>query len=82
MHLHDILKRLLAKICFDASLMSLCRFVAFRVTLTTYAVVYCHARLEITDQSWHTGRNESVLRFENVLVVCYNQIWKLVKIVL
>ena len=52
--------------------MCLCRFVAFRVTLTTYAVAYCHARLEITDQSWHTGPNESVLRFKVVLVVCYN----------
>ena len=52
--------------------MCLCRFVTFRVTLTTYAVAYCHARLEITDQSWHTGPNESVLRFEVVLVVCYN----------
>ena len=82
MYLHDILKRLSAKICFDASFMCLGRFVAFRVTLTTYAVAYCHARLEITDQSWHTGPNESVLRFEVVLVVCYNQIWKLVKIVL
>ena len=62
--------------------MCLGRFVAFRVTLTTYAVAYYHARLEITDQSWQTGPNESVLRFEVVLVVCYNQIWKLVKIVL
>ena len=80
--MNDILKRLSAKICFDASFMCLGRIVAFRVTLTTYAVAYCHARLEITDQSWHTGPNDLVLHFEVVFVVCYNQIWKLVKIVL
>ena len=57
------------------------RFVAFRVTLTTYAVAYCHARLEITDQSWHTGP-KICITLRSVLVVCYNQIWKLVKIVL
>ena len=38
LHLHDILKRLLGKVCFDASLMCLSRFVAFRVTLTIYVV--------------------------------------------
>ena len=32
-YLHDILKRLLATACFDASFMCLFRFVAFRVTL-------------------------------------------------
>ena len=32
LHLHDILKRLLAKVCFDASFMCLSRFAAFRVT--------------------------------------------------
>ena len=82
MYLHDILKRLSQKF---VSMLHLCVWVDllhFRVTLTTYAVAYCHARLEVTDQSWHTGPNESVLRFEVVLVVCYNQIWKLVKIVL
>ena len=31
-YLHDILKRLLAKVCFDVSFMCLSRFVAFRVT--------------------------------------------------
>ena len=30
-YLHDILKRLLAKVCFDASFMCLSRFVGFRV---------------------------------------------------
>ena len=32
-HLHDILKRLLAKVCFDVSLMCLSRIVAFRAFL-------------------------------------------------
>ena len=32
-HLHDILKTLLAKVCFDASLMCLSGFFAFRATL-------------------------------------------------
>ena len=32
MYLHDILKRLLAKVCFNASFMCLSRFVAFRGT--------------------------------------------------
>ena len=35
-HLHDILKRLLAKVCLYASLMCLSRFVAFRATLNDY----------------------------------------------
>ena len=48
MYLHDVLKRLLAKVCFDASFMSLSRFVAFCVTFMIYAVernvvAYCHA---------------------------------------
>ena len=46
--LHDILKRLLAKVCFDASFMCLYRFDAFNVTFTIYAVkrnvvAYCLA---------------------------------------
>ena len=36
--LHDILKRLLVKVCFDASFMYLSRFAAFRVILMIYAV--------------------------------------------
>ena len=31
-YLHGILKKLLARVCFDASFMCLFRFVAFRVT--------------------------------------------------
>ena len=47
-YLHDMLKRLLAKVCFDASFMCLSRFVAFHVTFTIDAfegnvVAYCHA---------------------------------------
>ena len=48
MHLHNILNKFLANSCFDASIMDLSRFVAFRVTFTIYAVElndvdYCHA---------------------------------------
>ena len=46
------------------------QFVAFLVTLTTYAVAYCHMHLWITDQSWQTRPNEFVLHFEAVFVVC------------
>ena len=47
-YLHDLLKRLLAKVCFNASFMCLSRFVAIRVTFIIYAVernlvAYCHA---------------------------------------
>ena len=47
-HFHDFLKRLLGKVCFDASFMCLSRFVAFRVIFAAYAVernvvAYCHA---------------------------------------
>ena len=47
-YLHDILKRLLAKVCFNASLMCLSLFAAFRVFFTFFAVernvvAYCHA---------------------------------------
>ena len=36
MYLHNILKRLLAKVCFDASFRCLSRFLAFRVTFRIY----------------------------------------------
>ena len=42
-YLHDILKRLPAKLCLDVSFRCLSRFVAFSVTLTSYDVAYCHA---------------------------------------
>ena len=47
-HLHDILKKLLVKVCYVASFFCLSRFVAFRVTFAVYAVednvvAYCHA---------------------------------------
>ena len=37
-YLHDILKRLFAKVCFDASFMCLSPFFTFRGTFTIYAV--------------------------------------------
>ena len=45
--LHENLKRLLAKVCFDASVACLSRFDAFNVTFTIHAVernvvAHCH----------------------------------------
>ena len=49
--LHEILKRMLAKVCFDASFMCLSRFDAVSVTFTIYAVernvvAFCHAYIK------------------------------------
>ena len=86
-HLHDILKRLLAKVCFNASFMCLSRFVAFCVTFndsccwTQRCVLLFRIRLKIMDQIWQTSPNEPVLHYEVVLVVCWHQIGKLVQVV-
>ena len=86
-HLHDILKRLLAKVCFDASFMCLFRFVAFCVIFndlccwTQRCVLLLYIRLKITDQNWKTSPNESVLHYKSVFVVCWHQIGKLVQVV-
>ena len=58
--LHDILIKLLAKFCLDASFMCLFRFVAFRVTLNDFCSgLFPRLHLRVTNQSWQTGRNES-----------------------
>ena len=64
---YDTLKRLLAKICFDASSMCLFQFVAFRVTFNDLCcgLLSC-IHLRKTDQSWHTGPNDSSLHFKVV----------------
>ena len=60
-YLHDILKWLWAKACFDASFMCLFGFVAFRVTLndlccwTQRCGLLSCIQLWLTDQSWQTG---------------------------
>ena len=87
MYLHDNLKRLLAKACLGASFMCLSRFVAFCVTFndlccrTKRCGLLSRIHLWVTDQSWHTGPNDSVLHFELVFVYCLNQIGKLVVVV-
>ena len=60
--LHDILMRLLAKVCFDASFMCLSRFLALPGTFNELCcgLLSC-IHLWLTNQSWHTGPNESVL---------------------
>ena len=71
MYLHDILKRLLARVCFDASFICLFRFVSFGVTFNDICCgLLSRIALGVTDQSWHTGPNESVVHFEVVFVVC------------
>ena len=45
--------------------MCLCRFVALRVTLNRLCCgLLSRIQLRVIDQSWHTGRNESVLHFQ------------------
>ena len=39
MYLHEILKRLLAKVCFDASFMCLSRFVASHITFNEFMLL-------------------------------------------
>ena len=75
-HLHEILKRLLANVCLDALFMCLFRFVAFRVTFndlccrTQRCGLLSLIHFKVADESWQTGPNESVLHFEVVFVVC------------
>ena len=75
-NLHYVWKRLLAKRSFDASFMCFFRFVTFRVTFNDLCGqaqrcgLLSSIHLKVTDQSWQTGPNESVLHFEVVFVVC------------
>ena len=86
-HLHDILKRLLAKNCFDVSLMCLYRFVAFCVTFndlccwTQRCGLLSRIHLKLMDQSWQTGSKNFVWHFEVVFVVCWYQIESLIQVV-
>ena len=67
--------------------MCLPRFVAICVTFndlccrTKRCGLLSRIHLWVTDQSWHTGPNDSVLHFELVFVVCSHQIGKLVMVV-
>ena len=86
-HLHEILKKLLAKVCFDASLMCLFQFVAFRATLndlwrwTQRCGLLSRIQIRITDQNWQTGPNELVSHFVVGFVVCWHQNGNLVQVV-
>ena len=86
-YLHDILKRLRAKICYDASFLCLFRFVAIYVTSnnlgswTSHCGLLSPKHLRLTDQNWQTGPNEIVLHFNVGFVVCWHQIRKLVPVV-
>ena len=86
-YLHDFLKKLLAKTGFDASFMCLFGFVSFCVTLndlwcwTQPCNLLSRIQLRLTNQSWQTGPNESVLQFEVGVWVCWHQTVKLVQVV-
>ena len=86
-HFNDMWKRLLTKVCFDASFMCLSRFVAFQVIFndlgwwTQRCGVLSRINLRVTDQSWQTSPIESILHFEVVLVVCWHQFGKSVQVV-
>ena len=69
-YLYDNLKRLLAKVCLDASFMCLFRFVAFRVTFNDFRCgLFSRIHLRVTNQRWQTGPNEFAVYFEVVFVV-------------
>ena len=64
--LHDLLMRLLAKLCLDASFMCLFRFVAFRVTFNDFCCgLFSRLHLMVTNQRWQTGPNESAFPFRS-----------------
>ena len=65
-----LFEEIVAKQCLDVSFMCLCRFVALRVTLNILCCgLLSRIQLRVIDRSWHTGRNESVLRFQVVCVL-------------
>ena len=87
MVLHDILKWLLAKTCFDASFICLLRFVSIRVTFnglccwTQRCGLLSRMQLSLTDQSCHSSPNEFLLHIEVVFIVCWHEIRNLVQVV-
>ena len=87
MFLYDIFTRLLAKICLNASVIGLSRFIAFCVTSndlwcwTQRCGLLSRIHLKVIDESWHTGPNEFVLQLEVVFVVCWLETGKLVLVV-
>ena len=80
MVLHDILKRLLAKMCnswfaaIPVFIKDLCGWMQRCASLSCM-------QLRLTDDSWQTSPNESVLHFEIVVVGCWHQTEKLVQVV-
>ena len=75
-YLQKILKRLLAKLCLDASFLCLHQFVAFHVTFNDLCCssqpcgLLSWIHLWVTNQSLQTGQNDSVIHFEVAFVVC------------
>ena len=76
-YLHDNLKRLQTKTCFDASFMCLSRSVAFRVTFNDLCCGFLSCiHLKVTDQSWQISPNDFVLHFEIVFCSLLTSNWE------
>ena len=86
-YLHDVFKRFLAKVFFDASFMCWFGFIAFRVTLidlccwTQRYGLLSRIQLRLTDKSRQTDPNEFVSHFQVVFVVRWWQDMKLGRVV-
>ena len=75
--LHDILMKLLAKLCLDALFVCLSRFVAFRVTLNNFCCgLFSRLHLRVTNQSWQTGPNESAFPFRSCFCSWLTSNWE------
>ena len=81
------LKQIVSKSLFRASFMCLFIFVAFGVDFnifccwTHFCGLLSCIHIKVTDQSWQTGPNASVLHFEVVVVVSRHQIGKLLWVI-
>ena len=81
------LKEIIGKSLFGSFIQCLFRFVLFLVTFnglscwTQRCGLLPRIHLRVTDQSWQTSPNKSVLHFKVVFVVCWHQIGKLVQVV-
>ena len=86
-YLRDILNRLLAKLSLHASFVCLFPFVVFCIFFNNLCCwlqrwgLLSRMHLKVTDQTWHTGPNESVLHLQVVFVVSWHQIGKLVQVI-
>ena len=80
-------KEIIGKGLFGSFIQCLFRFVLFLVIFNDLSCwtqgcgLLSRIHLRVTDQSWQTSPNESVLHFKVLFVVCWHQIEKLVQVV-